>query len=87
MRNIILMMPVSADSYTLITRTPAGRPCRHSGAGRAGYGRGRPAHQKNAQRSAVWRACGIEFRRVGRFTDLADLCARSAATYRRADSR
>jgi hypothetical protein len=41
MRNIILMMPVSADGYTLIIGTPAGRPCGHPGTGRADYGRGR----------------------------------------------
>jgi hypothetical protein len=37
MRNIILMMPVSADGFTLIIGTPAGRPCGHSGTGRADY--------------------------------------------------
>ena len=56
MRNIILMMPVSADGFTLIIGTPAGRPCGHSGTGRADYGRGRPANQKNAQRSAAQRS-------------------------------
>jgi hypothetical protein len=49
------MMPVSADGFTLIIGIPAGRPCGHSGTGRADYGRGRPAHQKNAQRSAALR--------------------------------
>jgi hypothetical protein len=56
MRNIILMMAVSADGHTLITGTPAGRPCGHPGTGRADFGRGRPAHQKNAQRSAALRS-------------------------------
>ena len=30
------MMPVSADGFTLIIGTPAGRPCGRSGTGRAG---------------------------------------------------
>ena len=42
MRNIIPMMPASADSHTLITGTPAGRPRGHPGTRRAGYGRSRP---------------------------------------------
>ena len=49
MKNILLMMPVSADGFTLIIGTPADRPCGHSGTDRADYGRGLLAHQKNAQ--------------------------------------
>jgi hypothetical protein len=37
MRNIIPMVPVSADGHTLITRTPAGHPYGHPGTGRAGW--------------------------------------------------